>query len=252
MHVTMPMFREQLAERKVADVGLAIEHVMMAQYANILAEGDVAVDVGAHLGLHTRPMSAHVGKTGRVYAFEPIYEKYMSVAYSSRRSEFENIHAYHMGVSDRREKQTLHINHVDPGRSSVVNIPEDNFSTVEIELVSLDDFLDVPAVRFIKMDVEGYELKVFFGARKLIARTRPIIVFESSLRVDFERLGYQLEDFTAFVDENDYSVYDLFGQPVADLDRKGMGWYFYLIPGGDKAAVEHLRAGYRAYLDSHS
>src|SRR5580765_1948024 len=37
----------------------------------VLRPGDVAVDVGAHIGFFTMQMAAAVGATGRVYAFEP-------------------------------------------------------------------------------------------------------------------------------------------------------------------------------------
>src|SRR5579871_3302073 len=38
---------------------------------SVLAQGDTAVDAGAHIGFFTMQMAAMVGAGGRVYAFEP-------------------------------------------------------------------------------------------------------------------------------------------------------------------------------------
>ena len=52
---------------------------------------------------------------------------------------------------------------------------------IEVETVSLDDFLrnrQLPPA-LVKIDVEGAELRVLEGARRLIAERRPVLFFES-------------------------------------------------------------------------
>ena len=41
-------------------------------YRTIVKEGDVVLDCGAFIGLHTLQLSNLVGETGKVYSFEPI------------------------------------------------------------------------------------------------------------------------------------------------------------------------------------
>src|SRR5262249_3039442 len=50
------------------DYEVLVQHV----YEALLRPGDVAFDVGAHVGRHTAPMARCVGPTGRVLAFEPL------------------------------------------------------------------------------------------------------------------------------------------------------------------------------------
>ena len=48
-------------------------------------------------------------------------------------------------------------------------------------MVNLDNFLNknnISNVKFIKIDVEGYELEVFNGIQELIKKDKPIIAFE--------------------------------------------------------------------------
>src|SRR5262245_55108674 len=48
------------------------ELVVQETYEAVLRDGDIALDVGAHLGRHTIPTPNEVGTTGRVFAFEPL------------------------------------------------------------------------------------------------------------------------------------------------------------------------------------
>ena len=48
------------------------EAAVQRVYEAVLDHGDLALDVGAHIGRHTFPMAASVGAAGRVLAFEPL------------------------------------------------------------------------------------------------------------------------------------------------------------------------------------
>jgi FkbM family methyltransferase len=85
----------------------------------------------------------------------------------------------------------------DRGLGHVVNSA--SADTIEIDAVSLDDFVRNFGVApdFIKCDVEGAEVEVFRGARRLLAEKRPGILCEihseqnrRALLDEFVRLGY--------------------------------------------------------------
>src|SRR5919109_1166016 len=48
------------------------ESIIQATYESVLADGDIAIDVGAYEGRHTIPMAKKVFPHGRVFAFEPL------------------------------------------------------------------------------------------------------------------------------------------------------------------------------------
>lgn len=48
------------------------ERMLERFYCQVLQNGDIAVDVGAHIGRHTFPMASSIGTRGLVYAFEPL------------------------------------------------------------------------------------------------------------------------------------------------------------------------------------
>jgi hypothetical protein len=60
--------------------------------------------------------------------------------------------------------------------------PGERVRTIEVDVVRLDDVVPPDArVAFVKIDVEGGELGVLEGARTLLARHRPVVVFEHGL-----------------------------------------------------------------------
>jgi len=64
--------------------------MLEAVYTAALRDGDVAIDIGAHVGRHTLPMARAVGVRGKVYAYEPlpsIYVNLMRAVETARESD---------------------------------------------------------------------------------------------------------------------------------------------------------------------
>ncbi len=67
-------------------------------------------------------------------------------------------------------------------------------------------------VSFIKLDLEGGEFKALKGARSLIARNSPLIIFEHGGQVSAEFSNDSLDDYQAFWAAHGYRLFDLFGR----------------------------------------
>ena len=76
---------------------------------NKLRPGQVAVDVGCHKGAYTYWMRRRVGRTGRVFAFEPQPQQvaYLRRVFAAMR--YENVTLVPMGLSSAPGQLTLHI-----------------------------------------------------------------------------------------------------------------------------------------------
>jgi hypothetical protein len=61
--------------------------------------------------------------------------------------------------------------------------PRERVIAIEPELRALDDLLPAEKVSVLKIDAEGAELGVLLGAESVVARGRPLIVFESGPNV---------------------------------------------------------------------
>jgi len=166
-----------------------------------LKEGSVVADIGANIGYHTLIEAAIVGSKGRIYAFEPDPRNFRLLKKNiGINGKDAIVDARCMALSDAAGNSNIYL-----GESSDINtmLPADKmehlkghrWESAEVECVPLDDFLkDRRQPDFIRMDVNGYEAKVFKGAMGTIKNTRAgfKILFELHMHA-YYRKDYSLE-----------------------------------------------------------
>ena len=69
------------------------------------------------------------------------------------------------------------------------------------------------SVSFMKMDLEGGEFAALRGARRILERDKPLIVFEHGGDAIARYNGYQAGDFFDFWSAKGYALFDVFGRP---------------------------------------
>jgi FkbM family methyltransferase len=162
------------------------EHVRQAAREN-LRPGDVAVDVGANVGVLTFLAASIVGATGRVIAVEPNPDNLQLLYRGIVHNGFGNVEVLPHAASNARTVFSL------TGGTSNTHVigaraPEEGGYFVQS--IVLDDALgDLPRLDFVKMDIEGHEPQALAGFSQLIARHRPVLLVEFNPRclVDLQR-----------------------------------------------------------------
>jgi len=173
-------------------------------------QGMMVLDIGAHNGFYTLLAAKKVGPAGKVIAFEP----------SPRERARLLVHLRLNGLRDRvlvapvalgreiKESTFFVVEGRDTGCNSLRR-PEVNERTREIgvPVTSLDTFLaqrNIARVDFIKMDVEGAELEVLWGAEDLLATCpRPVVLAELADSRTFP-WGYSASAIYDFLVGKDY------------------------------------------------
>jgi FkbM family methyltransferase len=131
-----------------------------------------AVDVGAHVGYWTWDLAQ---KFETVYAFEATPANYECLVRNI--SPFDNVIARNVAVGDAPGRCGIHHDKGRLGNSGSNYIQPSADGAIEI--IALDD-MEIPACDLLKIDVEGYELKVLCGAKRLIDAYRPVVTMEVS------------------------------------------------------------------------
>ena len=145
----------------------------------------VAIDGGAHVGAYSRAMARHFDT---IYAFEPTPETFQALARNIREWGLaERVHVRQAALSDRNERVRLSC---PPGRRS---ISRRIVGPGDIPAIRIDD-LQLEVLDFIKLDVEGYELRALQGAEATLVRCRPLVMFEDKEKYDQANL-HQTHDY---------------------------------------------------------
>jgi FkbM family methyltransferase len=184
----------------------------------ILRPGDVFFDIGANFGLFTIISAKIVQNTGRVYSFEPLPEAHQYLSDSVALNGLTNVQLNRMAVGARSGNTEIYrFHHLHLGYSSLLPYQRSDSTSYPCTLVSLDDYVSangVAKMSMIKIDVEGAERDVLYGARNVLERERPAIILEIN-RQTASAFGYTPEELTAFLADLGYSsfVYRLSKNP---------------------------------------
>src|SRR5262245_18541071 len=206
-------------------IGLAIvrgayERDEIAWVRRLLKPGDVALDVGAHIGLFTMQKAALAGATGRIYAFEPFDPN----ADLPERSVAENRFAERVvvtraavGSASRSATLTFAAETLNSGGAYLLRdgtAPLTGNVSKRVPLIALDQVALTRPVRLIKMDVEGAEPQVLRGAERLLRTDRPVILSELHPTQLQRASGVTAADFLAQMHGLGYRAQHLDGQPI--------------------------------------
>lgn len=165
------------AQQHVYWAGLSREDAAMIRLARaVLPRDGVFVDVGAHVGLHTLALAAHVAD-GAVVAFEPHPLNHRLLLDNLEQNHLRHVVAENLGLADAAATLTG-TSRPGVGNWSLASHGEYRF---EVRLVRLDDYWrdhPLPRLDLMKIDVEGAEVRMLRGARQTIERFHPLIVFE--------------------------------------------------------------------------
>ena len=139
----------------------------------LLRPGDVFVDVGANIGMHTIAAARVVGPSGRVIAFEP-YGPTMRLLEKSvwLNGLADVVQLHETAVSDSPGRQLLYLGKTSGHHSLYRLAPSDSAieDSIEVPVIRLEEVVEVALpVRLIKIDVEGSELAVIDGCRDLLS-----------------------------------------------------------------------------------
>ncbi len=151
----------------------ALEKESLAWCRKMIQPGMVAVDVGAHIGYYTRIFSHLVGSSGRVFSFEPSSENFPVLLKNLPTGRYKNVTAFNQAVGAEEMLGTLFVSPGHSNHSLNAGFTE-SVGQERVEIVPLDLALNrqgISKVDFIKVDVEGSEVRALNGMRGIIAQS---------------------------------------------------------------------------------
>lgn len=180
--------------------------------------GSTVLDVGAHIGTMSIPMSRWVGPEGRVYSFEPQKKIYRELVKNLEINRITNVVPLRFAAGDRSAI-------IEMGRS-----PKRNEGHTSIghggdraELRTLDSF-GFRNLSLVKIDVESHENEVIDGARETLLAQHPVVLLEIMGGFDHDKAGAklrkQIDTTIAKLEELGYEVSRIQSWDYLALPRK--------------------------------
>jgi FkbM family methyltransferase len=197
-----------------------IDHLL----AKILKQGDVFIDIGAHIGMVTL-MACSTAKNIKAHCFEPDPRTFAWLAKNVSLNPFDiTLNSTALGASNGKARLTVS---TVPGWSTLIDEPEGGFVfltkdwTETVEVVSLDDYCTTKDIKpnLIKIDVEGFEYQVLQGAQTTLAKAKPFIIIE----INPTRLavgGSSNQEIIEFLQNLGYSLFHVDPTKVKRSERR--------------------------------
>jgi len=182
--------------------------------------GGEVLNIGANNGNFTIDFAMLVGDSGKVHSFEPQRIIFYQLCGNVFMNGLTNVYCHNVALCDDDIElkidapnyyQKGFVNFGDVGVCSEQNTEKDYELVRGITLDSMS-FNDV---RFIKMDIQGYELQALKGSIKTIKKHRPIIILEIE-DAQLKKYGQSSDMVISFLERQDYSVIQL---------NKGMAYH---------------------------
>jgi len=136
------------------------ELAFMGLLQNEVEEGMTCVDLGSNIGYTTLYMLENCGDDGFVYAIEPDPRNLKLLKENIEENGYENHETVHCAISDNNGE----IDFWEASKPNLSSVTKNKYSTnkISVPCYTLTSFLEGRRYpNFIKMDVEGHEVKIF-------------------------------------------------------------------------------------------
>jgi FkbM family methyltransferase len=180
-------------------------------------------DVGANKGCYSELVSKTMGNKAEIYAFEP--SKNTFYAMEKNIKGMGNIKSYNFGFSDKNATLTLYSDESGSGLASVYkrNLRHFGINMIieeKVEMKTIDLFCEennIQKIDFLKLDVEGNELKVLEGAKKTMESG-------NIEHIQFEFGGCNIDSRTYFKDfyyllNGQYKIYRILKNGLFHIEK---------------------------------
>ena len=195
------------------------------------------IDVGTHKG-EILDLFIKNSPAGHHYGFEPIPSLYSALI--KKYNHKTNVHLYDYALSDKERDAEFNYVVSNPAYSGLIKRRYDHKNEKDTTIKVHTQLLDavIPAdkkIDLIKIDVEGGEINVLRGAVNTIAKSSPVIIFESGLGGSelygatpeiiyalFQQFGYKLSLLKNYLNNKA----PLTPQGFNDQFYQGLNYYF--------------------------
>lgn len=180
-------------------------------------------DVGGNVGNYSKSLSIFFNDKATIHSFEPSKKTYQIFLETTK--NIQNIIPNNFGLSNHVQNQLLYTNCDGSGLASMYQRNLDHIGismekSEEIALSTIDNYCEannLQRIHFLKLDIEGHELKALNGAKKMMDEKK--IDF-----IQFEFGGCNIDSRTYFQDfylllKDNYKIYRILRNGLFEISK---------------------------------
>lgn len=156
-----------------------LRHVAPREMYDLLSQekGRGAIDAGACIGFYSLVFSKNFEQ---VYSFEPHPENLRLLWMNILKNHIGNVTPFGYALGDGHDRVNLWVKDHYKASSSIIqnHLGQPLNRKISVDLRRLDEFQFAKPIDLIKIDVEGAEVMVLEGGRKLIEKQHPYLAIE--------------------------------------------------------------------------
>ena len=211
-----------------------------------LRRGDVFVDIGANIGLFT-VIAAHVVKeSGQVFAIEPVESTFLRLCENLKLNRFANVVALRLAIGHETGTMQMQTSLEGFDAFNTFGVPSrgDKFMPVNVKVSTLDQLVEehslMRSATLIKIDVEGWELRVVEGGRSLFESLDAPTLLVEFTDENAKGAGSNCHELYRYIESFGYSfyVYDSDSCQLIPDPMRSSYPYANLVACKNKAMVE--------------
>jgi len=176
--------------------------------AGIIKPGMVMLDIGAYVGQFTLVASRVAGDQLKILAIEPTPAVYKQLCRNVAANRCSGVTCIQRALSDKPGSARFYFYPDSYDQNSLRPLSDESARFIDVEVETIDSLSEqhrLSRIDLIKVDVEGNELAVLKGARRVLAEKKPALIVEVSRHQ--HSYGYCGIELNAFLRDIGYDVF---------------------------------------------
>jgi len=177
---------------------------LMSEYTQ--STGDV-MDVGANIGYFSILCSKNTN--GKVYSMEPEPTNYRDIVENIRLNASNNILPFNLAAGNLNEKINFYVNNKNSGDHRCSKLDDNLYKVIQVDMKRIDNVLtkeEFDNIRLIKIDVQGYEMKVCEGMAKYLKGSKDLKIISELEPKGMLKVGDEPAQYLQFMQDNGFKI----------------------------------------------
>ncbi len=207
-NITLDLHVEDWIQQSLYFLG-TYEEAELEFVKNSLGKGDVFIDIGTNIGLHSLYASSLVGESGEVISFEPFNKTFETLKNNVSLNNSANIRLEKIAIAESEKEIEIFYDSDNANLGMASSYAGKKSYSEKIAAISLDLYLlqnPVHQIDFIKLDIEGAEYYALQGMNTTLKKFNPKLLIEIEEEI-IARTDYTAGDMIQYLSDLGYQQY---------------------------------------------